>query len=308
MAPKPITEIGQLTTLADDWYAHMRAANYAPRTLSTYRLSIDQLVDFLTTAGMPTDAAHVTREHIGLFIESLLAAGRKPATVNQRYRSIHGFFNWLVDEGEIKRSPMERMKPPKVDESLVPVLQPDELDKLIAAAKTFAPNDFEQKRDEAIIRMFIDTGMRRGELTNLTVDDIDLEQGSIIVRHTKTRRDRSVPMSPDLETTVRRYLRARNRHHRGHIPNLWIGRRGALSDSGIRQVVVRIGKAAEVDVHPHQFRHTFAYDWFMRGGNETQLMTIAGWRDRDMLSRYARAAEAEHAKAEYKRLGIGTKR
>ncbi len=308
MTHKTITDIGQLTTLADDWYAHMRAANYAPRTLTTYRLAINQLVDFLTQKGMPTDAAHVTREHIGMFIESLLASGRKPATANQRYRSIHGFFSWLVDEGEISRSPMERMKPPKVDEPVVPVLQPDELDALIAASKTFAPNEFERRRDEAIIRTFIDTGMRRGELTNLTVDDIDLEVSSIIVRHTKTRRARSVPMSDPLEVSVRRYLRSRTRHRLAALPNLWLGRRGPLSDSGVRGVVKRIGEAAGVDVHPHVFRHTFAFDWFMRGGNETQLMTIAGWRDRDMLSRYARSAEAEHAKEEYKRLGIGTKR
>ncbi len=76
----------------------------------------------------------------------------------------------------------------------------------------------------------------------------------------------------------------------------------------MRGVVKRIGEAAGVEVHPHMFRHTFAHDWFMRGGNETQLMTIAGWRDRDMLSRYARSAEAERAKEEYKRLGIGKPR
>ncbi len=308
MAPKTITDIGQITTLADDWYAHMRAANYAPRTLTTYRLAINQLVDFLTQKGMPTDAAHVTREHVGMFIENLLASGRKPATANQRYRSIHGFFAWLVDEGEISRSPMERMKPPKVDEPLVPVLQPAELNTLISASKTFAPNEFERRRDEAIIRTFIDTGMRRGEVTNLTVDDIDLEVASIIVSHTKTRRARSVPMSDPLETSVRRYLRSRTRHRLADLPNLWLGRRGPLSDSGMRGVVKRIGEAAGVEVHPHMFRHTFAHEWFMRGGNETQLMTIAGWRDRDMLSRYARSAEAERAKEEYKRLGIGEPR
>lgn len=306
MAQKTITEIGQVSTLATDWYAHMRAANYAPRTISTYRLSIEQLVTFLTETGMPTDAAHITREHIGAFVEHLLDAGRKPATVNQRYRSLHGFFAWLVDEGEITRSPMEKMKPPKVDEQLVPLLEPEEIDALIAAAKIFAPNEFERRRDTALLLTFTDTGMRRQEVTNLTVDDLNLDAlASIIIRNTKTRTDRSAPMSPDLEAAMRRYLRARSRHRHADLPNLWLGRRGPLSASGVRQVIKRIGDEAGVDVHPHQLRHTFAHDFLLRGGNETHLMSIAGWTDRDMLSRYAKSGQAERAREEYHRIGIG---
>jgi hypothetical protein len=64
MAQKTITQIGQLSKLSDDWYAHMRAANYAPRTITTYRLSREQLDAFLTETGMPTDAAqHHPRTH-----------------------------------------------------------------------------------------------------------------------------------------------------------------------------------------------------------------------------------------------------
>ena len=78
-----------------------------------------------------------------------------------------------MDDGELDRSPMEKMSPPAVPEQPVPVLDDDELARLL---ETCAGNTFENRRDTAIIRLFLDTGMRAGELVGLTLDDIDREQ------------------------------------------------------------------------------------------------------------------------------------
>ena len=83
---------------------------------------------------MPTAVANIRREHVEAFVERLVAT-KSPATANNRYRSLAGLFKWLVEDGEIASSPMERMKPPIVPEQPVPVLPDDALEKLLAACK-----------------------------------------------------------------------------------------------------------------------------------------------------------------------------
>src|SRR5215212_11015870 len=143
---------------------HLRAENRAPSTLVTYAKAVDQLAAYLGAQGMPQTVAGVRREHIEAFLIDLQERGHRPATVSQRFRSLQQFFKWLRDEGEIKDGPMANMKPPHVPEEPPPVLRPDDLRKLLA---TCDGEGFEERRDNTIIRLFLDTGMRRAELSGL---------------------------------------------------------------------------------------------------------------------------------------------
>jgi site-specific recombinase XerC len=82
----------------------------SPATIETYSTAVGQLADYLVAHGMPDRATTIRREHIEAFVTDLLEH-KAPATAHNRYRGCQAFFNWLVEAGEIKASPMERMKP-----------------------------------------------------------------------------------------------------------------------------------------------------------------------------------------------------
>jgi site-specific recombinase XerD len=154
---------GDITPLSRSFARGLRAANRSPRTVETYLAAINQLASYLLVHGMPTDVRSMTREYVEAFVSELVET-RSASTASNRFRALQQFFKFLAEEGEIQESPMRRMKAPHVPEQPVAVLSEDELRKLLA---TCSGTTFEDRRDNAIIRLFADTGMRRGELLGI---------------------------------------------------------------------------------------------------------------------------------------------
>src|SRR5262249_8879359 len=151
--------------------------------------------------------ARIRREHVEHWLADL-AERRSPATVSKRYMSVRVFFGWCVEEGEITVSPMANMKPPPIPEKPVPLVDEDALTKLLGAC---GGKEFADRRDHAMIRLLIDTGLRRGEVAGLKLDDIDLDHDVVVVIG-KGRRPRGVPFGAKTSAALDKYLRERKKH------------------------------------------------------------------------------------------------
>jgi site-specific recombinase XerD len=266
--------------------------------VQSYLEALRQLADFLEANGMPTAGADIHREHVESFVVSLVERF-SPATAIVRFKSLQQFFGWLVSEGEITVSPMANMKPPKRREETVPVPSVDDVRALLA---TCDPKTLEGRRDEALIRLFADAGLRLAELTSLRVTDVDRFSGQLYVAG-KGDKWRRVGFSTKTAKALDRYLRLRTQSPHAALEALWIGRQGAMGTSGIAQTIKRRAAEIGVDLHPHSLRHFAAHAWLAAGQNENALMKLMGWSSRSMVDRYAaataedRALEAQRAAA-----------
>ena len=290
-----------LAALLPSWELALRSERKSAQTVKSYGDGVRAYLRWCDQTGQPPI---LDRNAVRAFVTDLLDGGAEPATARSRQLAVRRFSQWLADEGEQDEDPLIGLRAPKLDQKKTDSLTDEQL---AALFKVCAGRDLRDRRDEAILRMMAETGMRAGEVCGMTVADVDLPHGRLTVRRGKGGRARVVPISPQTARAIDRYLRVRRTHRLADTAALWLGDRGKeLAYYGLHKALKRRADMAGVGgFHPHLLRHTAASRWLAKGGSEGGLMAVAGWKSRDMLDRYTRSTAEDRAAEEARRLGLG---
>lgn len=292
----------RLADLIASFRRDLRADGKAPRTCQLYGIAVELFSGWLAEQGRPQILGELTRPALREWFAAL-ADINAASTIRTRWKGMHRFCGWLVSEGELSETPMTGMTAPNPPPVPVPILSDAELTALLKAC---SGRDIADRRDEAMLRMLLDCGIRVSELTGLRVADVDLDNEYATVTG-KGSKVRPVYFGTRTARALDRYLRERRRHRWAHVDALFLSERGPMSPDGVRErMKVRAVQAGLKDrLHPHRFRHTFAHDFLMAGGGERDLKRLAGWTSDVMLERYGASAADVRAQAAAKRLRRG---
>ena len=290
-----------LADLLESWCLSLRAERKSAQTLKSYRAGVEQYLTWCADHELP---AVLNRRQVQAWCASLAEAGREASTVASRQLAVRRFSAWLTAEGEIDADPLLGLKPPKLDKRVIEPLTEDELRALLATCKG---RDFLDRRDNALLRFMLETGVRAGECAALKVSDVDLIRGIAVVRRGKGGKGRIVPIGAQAAQAMDRYRRARAQHRLAASDDWWLGDRGkAFTYDGLHKALAQRAASAGIDrFHPHLLRHTAAHRWLAAGGSEAGLMAVAGWERPEMLHRYTRARATDRAIAEAQHLNLG---
>jgi integrase len=144
--------------------------------------------------------------------------------------------------------------------------------------------DFRDRRDEAIVRLMIETGARAGEVVAMTLDDVDLGHGSAVVRRGKGGKGRRIPIGPRTSASIDRYLRTRRSHLLASTPALWLGDRGKKFSYDALERHPRIGAVEERDAAADRLDRSSAglrtksgrFGWFPCAWRPSLIPVLAG--------------------------------
>ena len=302
----PDLSTSALTALIPQWQLALRAENKSSGTIEVYTDGTRRYLRWCASV----DVAPMARISLHTWMARMLDAGAAPGTVRTRQLAVRRFSAWLIATGQLPADPFLGIKGPPQRHPVVVPLSEDELRALIAtcATPTHRPDEpLHHRRDEAIIRLMMETGIRAGELIALRTEDLDLPAGRITIHFGKGGRSRTIPVGPTTVRAICDYLSLRQQHPAADHPDLWLGTRGTrFGYDGLGKALRRRATLAGIrGFHPHKLRHTAAHRWLAKGGSESGLMAMAGWTRTDMLIRYTRATAAERAAAEARRLDLG---
>lgn len=261
-----------------------RADGLKPITIRWYRAMLTPAVDAL--AGLGID--QITANHLRAYMVGLRErhayqgapqrreqdAGLSPASLQSHHRALRRFFAWCKDEYALAANPLDRIRKPAAPRDQPKAVNLADLKRLIDATGT----DRHGIRDRAILIFLADTGCRAGGLLGLRPADVDLEHGRAVLRE-KGDKTRIVPFTRLTAHLLRAWLAAR--------PEQAATLFCSLSDqhyakpftlSGLHQMLKRLKQRSGVQgrVNPHSFRHGFAREYLINGGDLATLAQLMG--------------------------------
>jgi len=203
-----------LHALIDGFLLYCKAESKSPETIIFYRQKLTRLGRFLEqAAGDPVDAEFITLQQLRQFLVHLQtgvwayegtsrrsSSNRRlsPFTIQGYARSIKALFSWATHEGHLETNPAALLKVPKAPWVIVPTFSEAQIRQLFAVINRRTSTGY---RDYCLLLMFLDTGLRLGEVAGLELSHLHLEQGRVQVMG-KGWKEREVPIGARLQKAL----------------------------------------------------------------------------------------------------------
>lgn len=259
--------------------AHMKLAKYSPATLISYT---DQLKGFGIWLGQQRllDLRQVTRSHIDAYAREVRAQAVRPETQALRLRAVKRLFGHLADSGQLVFNPAEHIVEIRHAQRLPkPVPTVAEIQRLLNAPNTSTALGI---RDRALFEVLYATGMRVGELEQVTVHHVDLKMQTLQVRHAKGGRARVVPLGKNAGKWLQEYVsqvRPKLGRRRPFERSLFLAIGGMpLLATAVRLLLRKYVKAANIKkaLSPHTLRHCCATHMLQAGADIRTIQQLLG--------------------------------
>ncbi len=269
-----------------EYMTSLGARKYSKKSIVTYKNGLNRFVLFVSSIGIerPQD---VTREQLESFRLHLVNAGLADATTYLYLRSVRTLFNFLEENQQIFLNPAADLQLPQCQRKLGSVPSEEDIKKLLAQPDPAKPVGL---RDRALLEVAYSCGLRRAELTNLSIFDPDLKQGTIRIMG-KGSKERVVPLGKQATLWLKKYLEQTrtqlckdlNEH------GLWISKYGAkLSYARIDKLIREYGAEANLSckISAHALRRACATHMLRNGAHPVQVQMLLGHANLASLSQY----------------------
>ncbi len=232
---------------------------YSPHTVEAYERDLRLISAYLKDHYDIEDWPAVESFHLRSYIVALSSEGYAPKSIHRKLSAIRHLYRFLRKTGQCEKNPAQSIKTPRIGKRLPAVVDKGALEQL--RSEELFEEGFSGSRDRAMLVLLYMTGMRRSELIDLSLGDIDFGQGQLQLTG-KGNKQRLIPFGPVLEEELKSYLRAREEAFPGS-PE----KRVLLTDKGnpmyprfvYNKVKHYIGMISTVSKRsPHILRHSFA--------------------------------------------------
>ena len=192
-------------------------------------------------------------------------------------------------EGLTQNNVAKDLKPPKISKKIVTTLSDQEIESII---NTLSPINPSEARNQTIFMILLDSGLRIGELVNLKMGDVHMDDGFLKVMG-KGKKERIVPIGRSAQRALQRYFfRYRSNPTLPGVDNAFLSIHGKpLTENSIKLMFARLAQRSGVQrLHAHLCRHTFATRFLINGGDVFTLQQILGHSTLEMVRHYVNLA------------------
>lgn len=249
---------------------------FSPHTLLAYRRDLEQFTKYLDLHCGITDMTEVKATHVRSWIVFQMENKITARSINRKLSCLKTYFKFLIKRDYLEKNPMLKVTSPKMGKRLPVVVAEDKLAYLFEEFKF--PDGFDGLRDRTMLELLYHTGMRRSELMNLKIDDIDFWEGQVKVLG-KGNKERLIPFGKPLANSLREYIRHRNMEYDTDLPNLFLSKKGKkMHDSMLYNIVKKyLSYITTVEQKsPHILRHSFATHLSNNGADLNAIKELLG--------------------------------